>query len=71
MKSWEYPPWAEFEDAIIMDNLERPKETWPEIARRIGRTHGAVRTRAVMLRDRLNAEKRAAEKRAVVGVEGE
>ena len=71
MKSWEYPPWAEFEDNIIRGNIERPEVPWHEIARRIGRTHGAVRTRAVMLRDRLNAEKRAAEKRGVVGVEGE
>ena len=47
MKAWEYPPWAQHEDLIIMDNIERPQRTWPEIARAIGRTHGAVRNRAV------------------------
>ena len=56
MKAWEYPVWAQHEDLIIMDNIERPQRTWPEIARAIGRTHGAVRNRAVLIRERLKPE---------------
>ena len=47
--------WTEAEDHVIRDHMAAPGErvplgTWPEVALHLGRTLGAVRTRACDLR---------------------
>ena len=58
MKTWEYPPWSQEEDERILEEIQcgirKGDQTgpWLRLSEELGRTHGAVRMRAYLLRER-------------------
>jgi transcriptional regulator with GAF, ATPase, and Fis domain len=62
-KKKEYGPhrlWTPQEDTIISNAMKYQSPCWAEIARQLGRSHAALRTRAYRLRLKMQDEAKAA-----------
>lgn len=54
-----YPLWTAAQDETITKAMRQPWPDWQTIAKQLGRSYGSVRTRAYLIRQKMQDEKNA------------